>query len=172
MTGRDRPGMARAVAGYTDVMTIDIKRMSALAAVAALVVASGCNGDDEVTDEVVTAELAVVVAHPDHPTLEYRISCDGEDASISGDDVGLDASAACEALEDQEVVDRLVVGIPTDRVCAQVFDGHDVATISGTVNEVPVGTMVDRTDACMIEDWDDLLDDLLPPPRPDSPETP
>lgn len=124
-------------------------------------------GDDATApapDEL-SAELSVVVTHPDHPTIEYQLTCDDGDASISGDDVDVTASAACETLADPVVVDRLVLGAPTDRVCAQVFGGPDTASITGVVGGATVATVVDRTDACMIEDWDVLLGDLLPPAR-------
>lgn len=33
----------------------------------------------------------------------------------------------------------LVGGVLTGRICAEVFGGHDVATVSGTLNGVPLG---------------------------------
>ena len=58
-----------------------------------------------------------------------------------------------------------MTGEPTDRLCAQVFGGPDTATISGVIDEMAVETSVDRTDTCMIHDWDELLGELLPPAR-------
>ena len=139
-----------------------------LAVVGALVVtAAACDGDangDPDADEM-TAELTVVVTHPDHETIEYQLTCGATDAEITGDETGVDAAAACEALTDEAVLDRLVLGVPTGRICAEVFGGPDVASISGVIDETPIATIVDRTNACMIEDWDELLGDLLPPPR-------
>lgn len=143
----------------------DAGRIAGTSLAFALALTASCGDDDTTPPEQVSAELSIVVAHPDHPTIEYQLSCDDGDASISGDDVEVTASDACETLADPVVVDRLVLGAPADRVCAQVFGGPDTASITGVVDGVTVGTVVDRTDACMIEDWDELLGELLPPPR-------
>lgn len=155
--------------GYGCAMTAKRYRLSLVLALAgaSAVGISGCGdeGDGEPGTEQVTAELTIVVTHPDHPTIEYQLACDTHESEISGDDTDLDATTACQALTDQAVLDRLVLGAPTGRVCAEVFGGPDVASISGVIEETPVATIVDRTNACMIEDWDELLGDLLPQPR-------
>jgi hypothetical protein len=148
------------------------RRLAAMTVVAAVIVAvAGCNGDDDAdnADNAIdrpATVLSVEVSHPDHPTLRYEISCNGADGPmITGDPVDLDADAACEILNDPEVVDRLVDGPDPDRMCTQVYGGPDEASFTGTIDQMQVNTQVDRTDGCGIEEWDDLLDDLLPPAR-------
>ncbi len=112
---------------------------------------------------VVTLELTVT--HPEAEALTYTISCLGDTATITGD-VPLDPDRACEALGREDVRTRLVEGPPADQVCAEIYGGPDVATITGSydgVDGVPVDTTVDRTNGCGISDWDTLLADILPP---------
>ncbi len=108
------------------------------------------------------ADLSIVVEHPDRDTIEYRLSCLGDTATITGD-VDIDEQAACLALASPDVVSRLVEGPPADQICTEQYGGPDVATITGTIDEQPVDTTVDRTNGCGISDWDELLADLLPP---------
>jgi hypothetical protein len=109
------------------------------------------------------ADLSFVVEHPDRDTIEYRLTCLGDTATVSPGDVDVDEQAACLALANAGVVSRLVEGPPTDQVCTEEYGGPDVATITGTIDERQVDTTVDRTNGCGISDWDELLADLLPP---------
>ena len=109
------------------------------------------------------ADLSFVVEHPERDTIEYRLTCLGDTATVSPEDVGVDEQAACLALADADVVSRLVEGPPIDQVCSEEYGGPDVATITGTLDERQVDAMVDRTNGCGIADWDELLADLLPP---------
>ena len=109
------------------------------------------------------AELTVTVEHPDTGTTTYRVTCLGDTATVSGDDVGIDEKRACAVLADPAVVTRLSEGPPGDQVCTEIYGGPDVATISGTIDEQPVDTSVDRVNGCDISDWDDLLAGFLPP---------
>ncbi len=109
------------------------------------------------------ADLSIVVEHPDRDTIEYRLTCLGDTATITPEAVDVDEQAACLTLADADVVSRLVEGPPTDRVCTEQYGGPDIATIKGTLDDQPVDTTVDRTNGCGISDWDDLLTDLLPP---------
>lgn len=132
----------------------------ALIVVAALsMLLAACGGDDDPA-----GSLTVVVEHPDHETVEYEVQCDGDDASISPDVAGIDAGAACQSLADPLAVSRLVDGPDNDMMCAHVFGGSDVATITGTIDGNAVDTTISRTDGCGVSDWDDLLGGLLPPP--------
>lgn len=145
-----------------------IRRLIALSSVGMLVFA-GCGGSDgssddsdDVDDGDEAALLRVRYENPDAGIeADYTISCDAT-ATLSGDDVTVDAEDACDALDDSVVVDRLVEP-PTDRVCTEVYGGADTAEIGGTINESAVETTVDRTNGCGIGDWDDVLDALLPP---------
>lgn len=145
--------------------SLALARVAVGALIMSAVVGCGTDGDTEPGNERPVAELTFVLTHPDHPTIEYQLTCGTNGPSITGDEATVDAAAACQALTDEAVLDRLVLGAPTGRVCAEVFGGPDVASISGVIDETPVATIVDRTNACMIEDWDELLGDLLPPPR-------
>jgi hypothetical protein len=133
--------------------------------VAALTLAA-CGGDDGVADDTVRADLTVTVAHPDHPTIEYRLVCrEGSANTVDGALVAVDPDRACEALEGNEAQILLIEGPPPDQVCPQVYGGPDVATITGNIGEQPVSTTIDRTDGCGINEWDEILGDVLPPPR-------
>ena len=146
-----------------------------LAALAVTVAACGDNSNDDATaptDAPSTdapiggpfpiADLSIVVEHPDRDTVEYRLTCLGDTATIDGD-VDLDDQAACLALASPDVVSRLVEGPAADQICTQQYGGPDVATITGTIDEQTVDTTVDRTNGCGISDWDELLRDVLPP---------
>jgi hypothetical protein len=110
--------------------------------------------------------LSVEVSHPEHPTLQYGISCNGADGpAVTGDSVGLDADAACKALNDQAVIDRLVEGSDPDLMCASVYGSDDVASFKGTIDQIQVNTQLDRRNGCGIYEWDTLFVDLLPAAR-------
>lgn len=94
--------------------------------------------------------------------VTYTVTCSAGDAAIGGGDVDVDPQAACAALGDPAVVDRLVEGPPDDQVCTEQFGGEDVATIDGTIETAPVGTTVDRVNGCGISTWDELLAPILP----------
>lgn len=109
------------------------------------------------------ADVTVTVTHPDRDDVTYRITCLGDTATVTGDGVDVDERAACLALADPEVVERLTVD-PGRRICTQQYGGPDEATFSGTIDGREVEADVDRRDGCGINDWDVLLADLLPPP--------
>lgn len=110
------------------------------------------------------ADLAFVVEHPDRDTIEYTLSCRSSTATMVPEVAGLDGGTACRALDDPDVVTRLVDGPPADQVCTEEYGGPDVATITGLLDGRTVDTTVDRTNGCGISDWDDLLAALLPAP--------
>ena len=92
----------------------------------------------------------------------YTITCT-DSAELSGDDVDVDADAACAALGDPAVVERLTQGPPQDRVCTEIYGGDDTASIAGSIGDQPVDTAADRTNGCAIQEWDELLAPILPP---------
>ncbi len=148
-----------------------IRRLCLLVVIAASIV--GCEnagtddntsgGDTPIGGPYPVADLSIRVEHPDREVIEYRLSCLGDTATVTPDDVDVDAEAACLALARSDVVTRLVEGPPEDQVCTEQYGGPDLATITGTIDGQPVDATVDRTDGCGISDWDDLLADLLPP---------
>ncbi|MFN3217785.1 MAG: hypothetical protein ACE367_14925 [Acidimicrobiales bacterium] len=166
----------------------------ALALLTTAVLAAGCGDDDETvstgdpaaddgaaTDDDATdgdgdgdepigggpypiADLNITYEHPEEGvSFTYRITCLGDTATITGD-VELDESTACLALAEPEVQTRLIEGPPADQVCTEQYGGPDVAVITGTLDEQPVDTTVDRTNGCGISTWDDLLGAVLPNP--------
>lgn len=144
-----------------------MRKNRALSLISVLIVAltaaaCGSEGDPIGDGPYPIADLEVVVEHPDHDPITYQISCLGDTATITGD-VELDADAACLALADGDVRQRLVEGAPADQICTEQYGGPDTATITGTLDEAEVNTVIDRANGCGINDWDELLVDLLPP---------
>lgn len=137
-----------------------------LVIVAAVMAACGdpsTNRDTPIGGPYPVADLSIVIEHPDRDTIEYRLTCLGDTATVTPEEVDVDEQAACLALANTDVVSRLVEGPPTDQICTEQYGGPDVATITGTIDDQPIDTTVDRTNGCGISDWDDLLADLLPP---------
>lgn len=108
------------------------------------------------------ATLDIIVAHPEADDVSYTISCLGDTATLVGD-APVNAEQACTAMADDDVRTRLVDGSPVDQMCTEIYGGPDVATIVGTLDDVPVNATVDRANGCGIDDWDRLLGDILPP---------
>ncbi|HSL58147.1 MAG TPA: hypothetical protein VK866_09925 [Acidimicrobiales bacterium] len=149
--------------------------------------AAGCGDDDDTatgpgdTDPATTisapggglvtldADLTITAGTSDAPDAEgtATLSCsqgdggDGEAADGTGwfEDA---AGEACAALSDEAVLAALA-SPPADQVCAEVYGGPSVATITGTVAGEPIDAELDRTDACGIDRWDSLQS-LLPEP--------
>lgn len=144
-----------------------------VAVLVAIAIAVAACGSGDAADDTTTAlpiggpypvaDLSFIVEHPDRDTIEYRVVCLGDTATVTPDDAGIDEQAACLALADPAVVTRLVEGPPADQVCTEQYGGPDVATITGTIDDQPIDATIDRTNGCGIADWDDLLVDLLPP---------
>jgi hypothetical protein len=110
------------------------------------------------------ADLTIAYDNPDEGvSFSYTITCLGDTATVTGD-VEIDEMEACLALAEPAVQTRLVEGVPADQVCTEQYGGADVAVITGTLDEQPIDTTVDRTNGCGISDWDDLLGAVLPEP--------
>jgi hypothetical protein len=109
------------------------------------------------------ADLSVTVTHPDRDDISYRITCLGDTATVEPPTDGVDAPTACTILATQEAADRLILGAPVDQVCTEQYGGPDEATITGTLDEEPVDTVIDRANGCGIDDWDRKLAGVLPP---------
>jgi hypothetical protein len=124
----------------------------------------GTDGDTtDSADGVPSSELDVRYTNADADIkIDYTITC-GATASVAGDGVDVDANAACDALDNAAVAERLV-GPTNDRVCTEIYGGADVAEFVGTIDDERVDTTVDRKNGCGISDWDVLLGALLPPP--------
>ena len=140
-----------------------MKKLLLTLTVLSAVALAACGGDEPIGGgPYPVADLEVVVEHPDQETISYRITCLGDTATITGD-IDIDDQAACEALAREEVQRRLIDGPPADQVCTEQYGGPDTATITGTIDETPVDTVIDRTNGCGISDWDELLAGLIPP---------
>ncbi len=110
----------------------------------------------------VIANLDITVTPPSRDPITYTIACLGDTFTITPQVEGLDAVTACIRLSETEVIDRLVSGAPQDQICTEIYGGEDVATITGTIDDLTVDTAVDRTNGCGINDWDMLLAGILP----------
>ena len=138
--------------------------------------AVACGDDDDVdagapsgTDPDPTAapvtDLTIEYTHVSEGVADtYRITCTDDTASVTGDEVGVDGQAACDALAEPAVRERLTQGAPTDRACTEVYGGDDTAVITGSIDGTAVDTTVDRTNGCGIDEWDGLLAAILPSP--------
>lgn len=162
-------------------------RRSVGPALAAVLLLTACGDSNEsgdtVGDTTATSDSAVVPSPAELDVrysnadagidAHYTITC-GATASLAGDDVDVDADAACDALDHAAVTQRLI-DPADDRVCTEMYGGSDVAEIVGTIDGARVETTVDRTNGCGISDWDDVLGVLLPRPvgvtDPSSPTT-
>ena len=109
------------------------------------------------------ADLTFAVDLGNGTTAEYRLACLGDTATFTGDAGGLDAAAACLALTETEVRDRLLTDQHLDRICTEIYGGPEVAEVSGTLDDQPVNTAIGRSDGCGIDDWDRMLTALVPP---------
>lgn len=145
------------------------RHIVALAVALAALVACGDDdgqgaGSTDVADgSPVFAELQVRYEHAAAGVERtYTVTCT-DSAELSGDDADVDADAACAALEDPAVVERLTQGPPQDRVCTEIYGGDDTAAIAGSIGDQPVDTVADRTNGCGIQEWDELLAPILPP---------
>jgi hypothetical protein len=124
----------------------------------------GAQSTDAPGDSSANAELEIRYEHTSAGVDEtYTIICTDSSSEVSGDAVEVDADAACDALREPAVVERLTQGPPQDQVCTEIYGGDDTAAIEGTIGDQPVETMADRTNGCSIETWDGLLAPILPP---------
>ncbi len=122
--------------------------------------APGASGPDESF-----ADLQIRYEHPEADvSFEYGVECWPDSSEVTGDaeQAEVDATEACDLLDVPEVSDRLLNGSDND-VCTEVYGGPDTAEITGTLFDQEVDTTVDRTNGCGIADWEELLDELLPP---------
>jgi hypothetical protein len=109
------------------------------------------------------ADVSVTVDLGDGTTTSYRLACLGDTATFTGESGSLDAPAACLALNEAEARDRLLTDQHLDRVCTEIFGGPETATVTGRLDDQPIDTTIDRANGCGIDDWDRLLQPLLPP---------
>ena len=109
------------------------------------------------------ADLTIVVDLGDGTGAEYRLACLGDTATFTGAAGDLDAAAACLSLTEAEVRNRLTTDQHAERICTEIYGGPEVAEISGTLDDQPVSTTIDRANGCGIDDWERLLASILPP---------
>ncbi len=143
----------------------------------ALAILGACGGDADPPTDTTTAppiggpfpvaDLTVTITHPDRDTVEYRVVCLGDTATVTPIAVpaglAIDEQAACTVLADAGVQQRLVEGPPDDEICTQQYGGPDLAAIVGSLDDQSVDTTVDRVNGCGISTWDRLLAGFLPP---------
>ena len=138
-----------------------------LIVVACALVSSACSAETPGPFPVGTLEF--VVSHPDAEDNIYTLSCTGDIATLVGEpSEGFTADSMCLALGDSAVRTRLIDGADPGRGCLDVFGGPDAAAVRGELDGNSVDTTFDRVDSCGIDEWDFLMAQLLPPPRPES----
>ena len=109
--------------------------------------------------------LTISITHPDADPIDYTISCLGDTATITPPVVGLNEMTACDALNEPEVRTLLIDGPAADRICTEQYGGPDEATITGTLDDEPIDTVITRQNGCGIDDWDRVLSAILPAAR-------
>lgn len=135
---------------------------------AAVLLLAACRNDTQSGDEPLgdgpypVATLSITISHPDAVDTSYTVSCLGDTATIVGD-VDINADEACTNLADDDVQSRLLEGPSEDQACTEIYGGPDEAMIVGTYEGETVDTTIDRVNGCGIDDWDILLDGILPP---------
>lgn len=114
-------------------------------------------------------ELTVSWGSPLAEEQIYTISCLGDTATLSGnwdqstDTIGdIAADKMCSRLADGDVQSRLINGEPADQVCTQVFGSDHSALVTGELDGNEVNTSFHRSNGCGIDDWDVLMNDVLP----------
>lgn len=145
-------------------MTLAILLVTALAACGDGSDGPGTTDEPPSGDHFGVVDLDITVDHPDRDAIVYRLTCDGTTAAITGEEVAVDAVAACTALTIPEAVTRLVEGPDPGAICTEIYGGPDTADIVGTLDGQAVETTIDRANGCSISDWDDLFADMLPEP--------
>lgn len=110
------------------------------------------------------ADLTFSVDLGNGTMFDYRLACLGDTATFTGDAGTLDAAAACLALNETEVRDRLLTDAHLSRICTEIYGGPEVAEITGTLDDEAVDAAVNRVDGCGIDDWDRMLATMLPDP--------
>jgi hypothetical protein len=114
-------------------------------------------------DGAVIGTIDIVVTHPDAEPVSYSIGCLGDAFPVTPEVEGVTGDAACERLADPAVLDRLVNGVPAGQACTEIYGGPDVAEITGELNGEAIDASIDRANGCGMNDWDELLADVLPP---------
>lgn len=130
--------------------------------ITAALLCAGCAGLPSPDGPDSRADLSVVIQDLQTGSLSYGIRCSGGEASVRGT-TRVEAAAACRALARPAVQNRLIRGPEPEQVCTQVYGGPQTALISGTLAGQTVNAVVARDDGCGIGDWDNLLEDVLPP---------
>src|SRR5713101_980049 len=125
----------------------------ALVIVVGVGLAAGCSGSEPVTGTQLTMETETgtptAVLGPSRATLR----CDGK---ALGTGFLRDAAAPACALVHRGVVQRVVAGQRSQRLCSQVYGGPQNAHITGSIDGQRVSLTVTRTDGCGIGDWQTL----------------
>jgi hypothetical protein len=140
-----------------------------VAPVAVLVVLAACgtggDGDrDDGGSATVRAELEVTAGVVGDPASRgtARLTCGPDGWTGAGWHTAEEGRLACERLRDAAARDALRPP-PPDEVCAEIYGGPDVATVTGTLDGTAVDARLDRSNACASGRWDALVP-LVPEP--------
>jgi len=125
-------------------------RLTALAAIAACVLAAGCGGEDQAAQAPEPASTALTIElDPGEgaSTTTWELRC-----SPSGGDVP-DPAAACSGLAGETDPFRAP---PADAVCTEIYGGPARLHVTGTLAAEPVDATFTRADGCQIDRFDSI----------------
>jgi len=150
-------GVGLLLAGCGEADPVEVGGAASSAALPSAPVASSAAGGTPSPSgsDAGAAELKIVVDEGGGQPTTWQLTCD----PVGG--THPDAQAACGALG-RAGAQALTPPKPGSAVCAQVFGGPQVATITGTWRGNAVSTKITRQDGCEIGRWDALAG-LLPP---------
>jgi hypothetical protein len=97
--------------------------------------------------------------------ISGSVRCDAGDSTGTGV-YETRAADVCQQLADRGAeLEDLSKADPADRICTEIYGGPQHASITGTVDGMPIDIDVKRTDGCGIDTWQQLVWLLGPPER-------
>lgn len=144
---------------------ISVRRVATVTVVACWFVLTGCGagdpdesrtGADPATtspgEEPATSLTITLNPGEGEPVEEWTLTCD----PVTG--THPEPESACATLD--VLGPEAMAAVPEDRMCTQISDGPQTATISGTWKGAPVAAEFSRHNGCEIDRWDALADVL------------
>lgn len=96
----------------------------------------------------IAADLKIVVTDEDSEEHNYQVACSASDAAAS--------DAACADLANYAT--GIFDGVPDDAMCAQVMEGTETATVTGTINGKDINSEFSRRNSCESSRWQFITD--------------
>jgi hypothetical protein len=130
-----------------------------------LLAITACGGDSEDGEAGAGAvtELTIVGGPASAPdAFRATISCTGDAAESTGAISADAAAAACAAALGERGRTILTTERPADQVCTEIYGSDHEATVTGSLDGLPVDQRLARTNGCFIDEWTTLAA-MLPP---------